>query len=427
MRPTPTPPQAASQWRRLGRSRRRRSGFLPALVIAFGVVSAGLIAVIGVKTDGFGIGIHNAWLNYAANLASQDEPVYFESLIPAEIPPDANFFKDSLFDPLTNSTPRADTRDLLQMVIDPGQGISVDTLLDASAEGTNRATLESIASQMATAGVTNPGTDYLLPGDRILAGFSQMGLDFSPLQSASDRAEARFPIDYSQVDPPTLPHLQVLEAMADWLAIRAVAFISTGNSQSAAEDLLLVARLADSVANEPFLESQRCRRKLLEIFCSGILTGIKRDAWSLEEREDFCVILSRSRPLSDLALAIRGERGRLNTAIDARLLRDDLEPSALIQSWFDAPGAALPLRQMRASQILINTAIQELVNQVLSPLPPTDDTQDSSTENESAIPSPVVDLPISARQRLATLEEEADSFRKTNALVIETAAACAQQ
>jgi len=392
-------------------------------VIGLGVVSAGLIAVIGVKTDGFGIGIHNAWVDYAARLAMQDEPVYFETLIPAEIPPDANFFADPLFDPLTNVTPQTTTRDLLQMVIDPGRGISLDALLDASAEGTNRATLESIASRMATAGVTNPGTDYLLPGDRILAGFSEMGLDFSPLQSASVREGARFPIEYSRVDPPTLPHLQVLEAMADWLAIRAVAFISTGNSQSAAEDLLLVARLADSVANEPFLESQRCRRKLLEIFCSGILTGIKRDAWSSEEREYFRVILSRSRPLSDLALAIRGERGRLNTAIDARLLRDDLEPSALIPSWFDAPGAALPLRQMRASQILVNTAIQELINQVLSPIPPAN----SNAETEAAIPSPVVDLPISARQRLATLEEEAESFRKTNALIIETDAACAQK
>ncbi len=394
-------------------------------MIASGIVSAGLIAVIGVKTDGFGIGIHNAWLTYAANLASQDEPIYFESFVPAEIPPDANFFADPLFAPLTNATPLTDTKDLLQMVIDPGRGLTVDTLLDASAEGSDRATLESIASRMATAGVTNPQTDYLLPGDRILAGFNELGLDFSVLQSAAVRAGARFPIDYSQVDPPTLPHLQVLEATADWLAIRAVTLISTGNSQSAAEDLLLVARLADSVANEPFLESQRCRRKLLEIFCSGILTGIKRDTWSSKEREDFRTILNLSRPLSDLALAIRSERGRLNTAIDARLLDGNLEPSPLIQSWFDAPGASLSARQIRASQILINTAIQQLIDQVLSPVPPTNDIPDSTAEADSAIPSPVLELPISARQRLATLEEEATSFRKTNALIIETDTACA--
>ncbi|MFY8215944.1 MAG: hypothetical protein ACOVMP_05010 [Chthoniobacterales bacterium] len=384
------------------------------MVIALGLVSAVVMAIVGVKTDGFGLQTHAEWDRYAADLAATGEPVLFDAMVPPPVPEEENLFFDPLFAPLVTPGGASSSGSLLAMAVNPGSGLSVESLLESSTDGNGRATLDAIAGRMMAAGVTNPKTDYLLPGDRILAGLQQAGFDFSPLENALVRRKARFPVDYSNVGSPELPHLTSLESLGDWLAIRAIASISTGNSASAANDLLMVARLADATANEPYLESQRTRRKLLDIFCSGVLTGIQRDTWSEAELVSFRAAMQRANPTDDLLLAIRGERTRLNSAIDGALFREDESASPLIETWIGAPASAFRPKEVRRNQIVVNTAIQQLIDRVAKP-------EAATTE-----PAPVVlDLPITARERLAVLEEEFETSQSAASKVAEADAACA--
>jgi len=416
MNPTPISNRSTSPWKRVGKSKRQpRPGFVAPLVIALGLVSAVVVAIVGVKTDGFGLQTHAEWERYATDLAATGEPVLFASMVPPPVPEEENLFFDPLFAPLVTPGGASSPGSLLAMAVNPASGLSVESLLESSStDGTGRATLDAIAARMTAAGVTNPKTDYLLPGDRILAGLQQAGFDFSPLENALVRRKARFPVDYSNIGSPELPHLTSLESLGDWLAIRAIASISTGNSASAANDLLMVARLADATANEPYLESQRTRRKLLDIFSAGVLTGVQRDTWSEAELVSFRAAIQRANPTDDVLLAIRGERTRLNAAIDDALIRDDVSASPLIETWIGAPVSAFRPKELRTNQIVVNTAIQQLIDRIAKP------------ESTTAEPAPVVlDLPITARERLAVLEEEFETSQSAASKVAEADAACA--
>lgn len=421
MRPASVSNRTSSPWRRLARSRRRKAGFLPWLVLGLGLISAIVLGVIGIRTDGFGFNTHTEWIHFQKSLSELDEPLYFESFVPANIPNEANLFHTPLFAPLLKQNPAPPPESLLSKVIHPGKGIVVASLLDASSDGKDRATLDAIASRLVTAGVTNPQTDYLLPGDRILAGFAELGFDFDPIHAALNHTSARFPNDYTRVAQPALPHLPFIEAMGDWLAIRAVASISTGNTTAAATDLLLVANLADTTASEPYLESQQMRRKLLEIFCSGVSTGLNRDTWSKQEIDQFRTVLNQAHPISDLLLAIRAERARLNTAIEQVLTGHPSDAPELIQTWLGAPAESFQKRQLRTTQVIVNTAIQQFIDSI----------QSESTTNviqpETPEAQQVLELPISARERLATWEQEREIFKKTAQHLMETEIACTQK
>lgn len=415
MNPKPFSNRSKSPWRRVGKSKRRsRPGFVAQLVIALGLVSAVVVAIIGVKTDGFGLQTHAEWDRYAADLAAAGEPVWFDAMVPPPVPEEDNLFFGSLFAPLLTPDGAVSPGSLLAMAVNPGSGLSVESLLESSTDGNGRATLDAIAGRMMAVGVTNPKTDYLLPGDRILAGLQQAGFDFLPLENALVRRKARFPVDYSNVGSPELPHLTSLESLGDWLAIRAIASISTGHSASAANDLLMVARLADATANEPYLESQRTRRKLLDIFSAGVLTGVQRDTWSEAELVSFRAAIQRANPTDDVLLAIRGERTRLNAAIDDALFRDDVSASPLIETWTGAPASAFRPKELRTNQIVVNMAVQQLIDRIAKP------------ETTTTEPAPVVlDLPITARERLAVLEEEFETSQSVAARIAEADAACA--
>lgn len=421
MRPDFASNRSSSPWRRLAKSRRRKAGFLPWLVLGFGLISAIVLGVIGIRTDGFGFNTHTEWLNFQKTLSALNEPLYFESFVPENIPTETNLFHTPLFAPLLEHARSLSPESLLSKVIDPGKGIAVASLLDASSDGKDRATLDAIASRLVIAGVTNPQTDYLLPGDRILAGFAELGFDFESLQAALNRTSARFPNDYTRVTHPPLPHLPFIEAMGDWLAIRAVAYISTGNSTAAANDLLLVAKLANTTASEPYLESQQMRRKLLEIFCSGVSTGLNRDTWSEQEISLFRTALNQAHPMTDLLLAIRAERARLNTAIEQVLTGNPSDAPELIQTWLGAPAESFQKRQLRTTQVIVNTAIQQFIDSIQSQ-PATDTSQSETIE-----PQQVLELPISAREHLATWEQEREVFQKTAQHLMETDIACTQK
>ncbi|HEY8901562.1 MAG TPA: hypothetical protein VIM61_14205 [Chthoniobacterales bacterium] len=326
-------------------------------MVVVGLISAVALALYGFLHGGYGRDTHSEWLKLSDELKKNGEPLYLADVKPAEIPNEQNFFAADVFSGLDADAPRDR---LLQLAANPGNGLDVTVLLASATKG-NGASLDAIAAALQQAGLVRRQTDFLLAGDRVRAGIRALGLDFTPLAAAADRPAARFPIDYARPFP-RLPHLRYLEALGDWLAIHAVAQLSTGDADAASIDLLLIGRMADSLASEPFLPSQRTRRLLLGLFAGCVRVGILWDAWSDEQLARFGATLEKARLVTDLGWAVRGERAQLNSAINLALNGERPSASDELQGWLGTDLVSLDKRELRARQVAANRAMQDFLD-----------------------------------------------------------------
>ena len=385
-----------------------RSSWFVWFVVVFGLLSALSLALYGVLNGGFGRDTHAEWLKLSDTLKKQGEPIYFAEVKPADVPPDQNFFEAEVFAGVAENAP---ANPLLQRAANPGEGLNVGDLLAAATKG-NGASLDAIATAMQGAGLLRAKTEFLLAGDRVRAGMRTLGLDFSPLAEAADRPASRFPIDYGRPFP-KLPHLRYLETLGDWLAIRAIAQLSTGDADAASLDLLMIGRLADSIASEPFLASQRTRRLLLGLLAGCVRVGIDWGAWTDEQLARFAETLDRARLLSDFGWALRGERAQLNTMIHDALSGQKPGATDEAQAWLGADLATLDMRALRARQVSINRSHQLFLDALAgSPLQP-------GALIPDTVPTPA------AAEKLKALSSDARIFAQLQTYLSQAAIACA--
>jgi hypothetical protein len=384
-----------------GARSRNRSDLFAWSVAIVGLLLALALVLYGVSRAGGDT--HAAWLKISDAMRAHKEPVYLPDMKPADVPPEQNFFNADVFEGLVDDAPKSV---LLQRAVDPGNGLSVSDLLSQAQKG-GGASLESIANAMQRAGLVRTKTDYLLAGDRVRAGMRALGLDFEPLSEAADMNASRFPIGYEQPFP-KLPHLRYLEALGDWLAIQAIAQLSTNDADGASLDLLLIARMADSLAAEPFLPSQRTRRMLLGLFAGCVRVGIDWGAWSGDQLLQFGETLSHAQMLTDFAWAVRGERAQLNTAVKIALAGGKPGASEELQQWLGEDLVTLDARKLRARQVAANAGIQHFLDALTaSPL------------------LPAALQPQEPDKRLNTLVEEARIFAQVQTYLVQAETACA--
>jgi hypothetical protein len=394
--------------RRPSRIRNRSAQFAWFVVVA-GLLSAVALAVYGLLR-GFGHDTHADWLRLSEELKKNGEPLYLADVKPAAVPDEENFFAADVFAGLADGTPRDP---LLLRAVEPGGGLSVTELL-ATATKDGGASLEAIATTMQKAGLVKSTTDFLLAGDRVRAGMRKLGLDFGPLAAAADRPAARFPIDYEQPFP-KLPHLRYLEALGDWLAIRAVAELSTGDGEAASLDLLLIGRLADSLAGEPFLASQRTRRLLVGLFAGCVRVGIGWDAWSDEQLERFGEAFEKARLLTDLGWALRGARAQFNSAINQALSGEKPTASEALQDWLGSDLVSLDMRSLRARQVALNRGVQDFLDALGRP---------DGVTVAALTPANADSLPSAARERFQKLADEARVAAQLQTYLAQAETAC---
>lgn len=387
------------------------SGRFAWFVVIVGLISAAALAFYGFWHGGYGRDTHSEWLRLAEEMRANGEPVTFADVRPADVPDVQNFFRAEVFAGLPEDNPRDP---LLQRAVAPGGGLSVSDLLAAATNGTG-ASLETIAAKLQAAGFVRAKTDFLLAGDRVRAGLRALGLDFSPLAAAADRPASRFPVDYKKPFP-LLPHLPYLEAVGDWLAIRAIAQLSIGDGDAASVDLLLIGRLADSVAGEPFLASQRTRRLLLGLFAGCVRVGIAWGAWNDEELERFAAAFEKARLVTDLAWAVRGERAQVNSAINLAFNGERPAATETLQAWLGPDLVKLDRRGLRAREVAINRVVQQYLNALAKPegLVPAD-----------LAPAETAALPPSAQDRMKALAEEAKGAAQLQTYLGQAELACA--
>ncbi len=419
-------PENSKARRSYRRNRRRargrgRTGPVATTVLILGVLSAIALGVFGVLNGGYHLGTHTEWRELVHEYEEAGEPVYFDDVIPPDLPPEQNFFVSATWAPIVPGLqlPPNQPAGLLQKALYPGRRIQVGALLATAAKAPGGASLDAIATILLRAGLTNPQTDYLLAGDRVLAAIQQLGLDFSPLTATADRPGSQFPINYRSKLTPDLPHLPYLEALGDWLVIKAIAEISVGDTDSAAIDALLIWRLAASVSAEPFLAAQQTRRKLLGLFAACIRVGLQRGAWSDEQLNAFASALDHNGTLTDLAWALRGERSQLNSVVHTALSGRQPEASTEVQAWLGDDVLTLDMNALRVRQVAANRAFQHLIDHLT----------DETTPLDPATLLPPADLaeklPASATGHLTKLASEAAIFANVQVTLLQARVACA--
>lgn len=391
--------------------RSNRSAYFAWFVVVIGLVSAAALAFYGFWHGGFGRDTHSEWLRLAEEMRANGEPVTFADVKPADVPDEQNFFRAEVFAGLPENEPRDP---LLQRAVNPGGNLSVTDLLATATNGSG-ASLEAIAAKLQAAGFVRAKTDFLLAGDRVRAGLRALGLDFSPLAAAADRPAARFPVDYRRPFPP-LPHLGYLEALGDWLAIRAIAQLSIGDGDAASVDLLLIGRLADAIAGEPFLASQRTRRLLLGLFAGCVRVGIAWDAWNDEELGRFAAAFEKARLVTDLAWAVRGERAQVNSAINLAFNGEKPAATETLQAWLGPDLVTLDRRGLRAREVAINRAVQQYLNALGRP---------EGVVPADLAPTETAALPASAQDRMKSLADEAKGAAQLQTYLGQAELACA--
>jgi hypothetical protein len=408
------------------RNRRRargrgRTGPVATTILVLGVLSAIALGVFGVLNGGYQLGTHTEWRTLVHEYEEAGEPIYFDDIIPPDLPPEQNFFVSATWAPIVPGLqlPPDQPPGLLQKALFPGRGIQVGTLLATAAQSPGGASLDAIATILLRAGLTNPKTDYLLAGDRVLAAIQQLGLDFSPLTATADRPGSQFPVNYRAKLTPDLPHLPYLEALGDWLVIKAIAEISIGDNDAAALDALLIWRLAASVSAEPFLASQQTRRKLLGLFTACIRVGLQRGAWSDDQLNAFASALDHNGTLTDLAWALRGERSQLNSVVHTALSGRQPEASTEVQAWLGDDVLTLDMNALRVRQVAANRSFQHFIDHLTddtAPLDPSTLLPPSDSEKN---------LPASATGHLAKLAREAAVFAQVQVTLLQARVACA--
>ncbi len=419
-------PENSKARRRYRRNRRRargrgRTGPIATTVIIIGVLSAVGLGVFGVLNGGYQLGTHTEWRALVHDYREAGEPVYFDDVIPPDLPPGQNFFVSATWAPIVPGIqlPANQPPGLLEKALYPGRGIQVGTLLATAAQAPGGASLDAIATILLRAGLTNPKTDYLLAGDRVLAAIQQLGLDFTPLTETADRAGSQFPINYYAKLTADLPHLPYLEALGDWLVIKAISEISVGDTGAAAVDALLIWRLAASVSAEPFLPSQQTRRKLLGLFVACIRVGLQRGSWNDDQLNAFGSALDHNGTLTDLAWALRGERSQLNSVVHNALSGRQPQASTEVQAWLGDDVTSLDMNALRVRQVAANRAFQHLIDRLngdTTPLAP-----DSLLPPEDV----AAKLPSTATDHLAKLASEASIFAQVQVTLVQARVACA--
>ena len=176
------------------------------------------------------------------------------------------------------------------------------------------------------------------PAQDVLLALGRYDSPIEELRQASRLPYSRFPL-YSNADHPfdtLLPHLSALKTGAPVLGLRAGAELQNDQSDQALADVKLSLRLADAIRTEPFLISHLVRTAILQITLQPIYEGLAEHKWSEAQLAELDSELVKLDFLADFKLAMRGEMGCRDGAIDY-LRRNRREVFSMMDQNNDTP------------------------------------------------------------------------------------------
>ena len=144
-------------------------------------------------------------------------------------------------------------------------------------------------------------------------------------QTLNEYPLCRYALQYKDGFDMMLPHLGILKRITDTATQRACANQILGQSDKAAEDLLLAMDLGNTISGEPSMVSVLVRAVIYNSVLNVIWEGMESDSWTQENLEQFQEKLKKVDFWNDMRLALMADRAVMNDCFqnDPRFLLSD--------------------------------------------------------------------------------------------------------
>ncbi len=200
----------------------------------------------------------------------------------------------------------------------------------------------------------------------VLTALTKFDPELKELSEAASRPFSRFPVQYDFEDPYSilLPHLARVKALANVLAIRAIARLDAGQSHEALADIKLGLRLGDSIKEEPIVISHLVRVAALSITLSSVREGLARQAWTETELAGLQRQLGAIDLLPEYHRVIRGERAMHLVGLDYYQRKGwEIDPFSAFGNqsspWWVAAFRLMPNGWVRQNEALVCRLIED--------------------------------------------------------------------
>jgi hypothetical protein len=277
---------------------------------------------------------YRAWERVRRGYEAAGEPLSLQDVVPPTVPDDENFAMTPFLAPLYDFEPGTqhwrDTNGF-NRAFEP---VRFRRLRGLSKDRSNRWMQGQLTDLTTWAVSFDPSapTDTVADSARtVIDGLREFEAVIEELHQASQRPYARFNVAYEAEDPAgiLLPHLSVLRALIEIIALRASAQLALHKPDAALRDLQLGLYLIDAIRKEPWLISYISRCGALQRLMQPIWEGCARKQWSEHDLATLQTALDQNKFWPDWIHALRKERAICNDRIDRIRRNPTLLPHAL--------------------------------------------------------------------------------------------------
>ena len=228
-----------------------------------------------------------AWEEYKRQREAKGDSFKLSSIVPPPVPDDQNFASIPLFAELF---PKPSTNVLLWNAI---------KLPDSSRlyGGWHEGHIEDLDAWRTS--FTNAD---------LMAALSKYDPILRQLAEVSNRPYCRFPIHYDDTYWALLPHLTSLRNLARIYHLRALAELSTGQSDPAFDDVQACLWLAARIKDEPILISFLTKVAIVDLATQPVWEGLSAHQWNARQLTDLQASFAKVEQFSSFAKALQGER-----------------------------------------------------------------------------------------------------------------------
>jgi hypothetical protein len=265
-----------------------------------------------------------AWENYKREAEARGDRFELASAIPPAVPDDQNFFCAPIVADALNQIRRAgsdsSSQSTSRMNFNIYRGDS--RLWPTSGGNWQKGKLTDLKDWQnsfrnfaeTSEGKTNGfpvASQPQTPAADILLALSGFNPAIAELRQACQRPYARMPLDYDRGFDSVgelLPYLANMKRCAQFLQLRILAELDSGESEQALNDIKLLLDVTDSIRNHPYLISHLVRIAMLAITLQPVYEGLAQHRWSDDQLTELEQVLAKQDYLAGFEFAMRGEK-----------------------------------------------------------------------------------------------------------------------
>lgn len=329
--------------------------------LLFGAIVLATLAALALSVVSYNS--RREWAKTKADLIARGEKLSLIELAPPPIPDDQNFYADPMWLELADARPLPGVSgggilSILQAPLSadevgrlsktfpklrlPENEPRVATVVSGIPlpESPQRSTRISAAQKILNGAESDGGVltaEAAAHGLELLEPLRPLSEDVTRLL---ERSSARFPILYEEWPRAKVQHLEFVLLLARFFNIRAQFELAIGDGHAASLDVESILGLARTLDHEPLLISQLVNSSIGMIAYGMIERGIALHVWSDTELVAFGNALSLRSPLKNLADALRGERGGINSIMESIQTQEPSNSLAALLNSFPRDGGS---------------------------------------------------------------------------------------